>query len=137
MESATDQIAQLEVARQMVLEDSTRYSVITPGILPIVGANAHLDTRRWVADFLAEGFASPSLSSQAKEALGVQALETFNELLDSTGEDSAVVKSVIQAAASIYGFIFRYSYVNPFFFQTNCRFRPARIDPQSTAGFIS
>ena len=115
MASIADQIAQLEIARQMVLQDSVHYSTITPGILPIIGANAHLDIRRWGADFLAEGFASPSLSSQAKEALGVQTLQTFNELLDSTGEDSAVVKSVIQAAASIYGLVFRYSYVMPFF----------------------
>ena len=115
MASIADQIAQLEIARQMVLQDSVHYSTITPGILPIIGANAHLDIRRWGADFLAEGLASPSLSSQAKEALGVQTLQTFNELLDSTGEDSAVVKSVIQAAASIYGLVFRYSYVDPFF----------------------
>ena len=121
MDSVAHQIAQLELARQVVLADSVHYSTITPGILPIIGANAPLEIRRWGADFLAEGFASPSLSLQAKEALGVQALQTFNELLDSAGEDSAVVKSVIQAAASIYGLVFRYTYVTLLTISSLCR----------------
>lgn len=107
-----DQITKLEAARQLVLSDTTHYSAILPGILPIIGVHSHLEIRRWGADFLAETFASPLLSLQAKETLSIVALQTLKELLEVPGEDSGVVKSVIQAAASIYGLVLRYMYVN-------------------------
>lgn len=108
-----DQIAKLEAARQLVLSDATHYAAIIPGILPIIGAHSQLEIRRWGADFLAEAFASPALSLQGKEGLSVQVLQTLRELLELPGEDTGVLKSVIQAAASIYGLIFRYMYVLP------------------------
>ncbi|KAL8730259.1 MAG: hypothetical protein Q9181_004726 [Wetmoreana brouardii] len=109
--SVSGQLTQLNAARQLVLADSGLYPQIVQGILPIVGANAHLDFRRWGADFLAETFASPQLALQAKERLSVLVLQTLKELLEASAQDNSVVKSVIQAAASIYGLVFRYMYV--------------------------
>lgn len=111
--SVADQLTQLEAARQLVLADSELYPQIVQGILPIVGANARVELRRWGAEFLAETFASPTLPLQQKERLSVVVLQTLKELLDIPGEDGSVVKSVVQAAASIYGLVFRYMYVFP------------------------
>ena len=102
------EIVQLNAARRYVLEDALLYPQIVAGILPIIGANARLELRRWGAEFLAETFASPAISSQIKENMAVQALQTLKDLLEVPGEDIEVVKAVVQAAASIYGLIFRY-----------------------------
>lgn len=108
-----EQLNQLNAARQLVLGDSAFYPQIVQGILPIVGATARLELRRWGADFLAETFASPVLALQQKESLSLVVLQTLKELLEMPGDDSGVVKSVVQAAASIYGLVFRYMYVKP------------------------
>ena len=107
----TDQLVQLESARRIVLADSVLYPQIVQGILPIVGVNARVELRRWGADFLAETFASPAVGSQQKENLSLIVLQTLRSYLDNPNEDPEVIKSVIQAAASIYGFIFKYMYV--------------------------
>lgn len=109
--SVPNQLSQLDAARQLVLKDSGLYPQIVQGILPIVGANAHLDLRRWGADFLAETFASPQLALQEKERLSIGILQTIREWLEFPAEDHSVVKSAIQAAASVYGLVFRYMYV--------------------------
>ncbi|MCJ1229181.1 hypothetical protein MMC12_005846 [Toensbergia leucococca] len=111
--SVSDQLTQLENARQLVLADSVLYPQIVQGILPIVGSNALLELRRWGADFLAETFASPTLASQQKETLSIRVLQTLRDLLEKPGEDVGVVKSVVQAAASIYPLVFRYIISNP------------------------
>lgn len=111
--SVADQLTQLEAARQLVLADAVLYPQIVQGILPIVGANARVELRRWGAEFLAETFASPTLALQQKERLSVVVLQTLKELLEIPGEDGSVVKSVVQAAASIYGLVFRYIIANP------------------------
>ncbi|KAL8720671.1 MAG: hypothetical protein Q9225_002500 [Loekoesia sp. 1 TL-2023] len=111
--SVPDQLTQLDAARQLVLADSALYPQIVQGILPIVGANARLELRRWGADFLAETFASPVLALQEKERLSIGILQTLRELLENPTQDDSVVKSVIQAAASIYGLVFRYIISNP------------------------
>ncbi len=109
--SVTDQLAQLDAARNLVLGDAAFYPQIVQGILPIIGAKARLELRRWGADFLAETFASPALASQQKERLSLLVLQTLQELLENPGEDAGVVKSVVQAAASIYPLVFRHMYV--------------------------
>jgi symplekin len=108
-----EQLEQLEAARQIVLGDSALYPQIVQGILPIVGANARLELRRWGAEFLAETFASPSFSVIPKEYSAVGVLGTLKELLEIPREDAGVVKSVVQTAASIYSLVFHYMYVNP------------------------
>ncbi|KAL9039370.1 MAG: hypothetical protein Q9214_004906 [Letrouitia sp. 1 TL-2023] len=108
------QLDQLEAARHLVLADSALYSQIVQGILPIVGAHAHLEFRRWGAEFLAETFASPLLAPQQKENLSVVVLQTVKELLEQAEQDNGVVKALIQAAASIYPLIFRYIISNPY-----------------------
>ncbi len=107
------EIAQLNAARRIVLGDAKLYPQIVEGILPIIGANARLELRRWGAEFLAETFASPAVSSQIKESMSVLVLQLLKDLLDVPGEDVEVIKAVVQAAASIYGLIFRYMYVCP------------------------
>lgn len=111
MENVTEQISKLEAARHLVLSDSTHYAQIIPGILPIVGPGAQLEIIRWGAGFLAEAFASPELTATSKTALGIQVLSTLKELLEAPEADEVVVKSIIQAAASIYGVIFGHMYV--------------------------
>ncbi|KAL8952083.1 MAG: hypothetical protein Q9222_001994 [Ikaeria aurantiellina] len=111
--SASDQLIQLDAARQLVLADAGLYPQIVQGILPIVGANARLELRRWGADFLAETFASPLLAVQEKERLSIVILQTLKELLELPSEDDSVVKSVVQTAASIYGLVFRYIISKP------------------------
>lgn len=123
--SVSDQLTQLDAARQLVLADSALYPQIVQGILPIVGANARLELRRWGADFLAETFASPVLALQEKERLSIGVLQTLRELLEQPTQDENVVKSVIQAAASIYGLVLRSMYVHPCSsFVGSCRLRP-------------
>lgn len=111
--SVADQLMQLESARQIVLGDSALYPQIVQGILPIVGVNARLELRRWGAEFLAETFASPAVGSQQKEHMSLIVLQTLRLLLENAQEDMDVIKSVVQAAASIYGYIFRYMCVCP------------------------
>lgn len=111
--SVEDQLTKLEAARILVLRDSALYTQIVQGILPIIGANARIEIRRWGAEFLAETFASPMLALQQKERLAVFVLQTLKQFLEIPGDDNGVVKSVVQAATSIYGLIFRYMYVPP------------------------
>ena len=106
-----DQLAQLEAARQIVLADAGLYPQIVQGILPIVGASARLELRRWGAEFLAETFASPAFALYQKENAAVGVLQILKDLLEKPEEDAAVVKSVVQTAASIYSLVFRYMYV--------------------------
>ncbi|KAL8781016.1 MAG: hypothetical protein Q9194_000618, partial [Teloschistes cf. exilis] len=108
-----NQLSQLDAARQLVLADAGLYPQIVQGILPIVGANAHLELRRWGADFLAETFSSPQLAPQEKERFSILVLQILRELLELPAEDDGVVKSVIQTAASIYGPVIRYIISNP------------------------
>ena len=103
-----EQLAQLEKARQIVLGDAALYPQVVIGILPIVGANARLELRRWGAKFLAETFGSPVFASTPKESSAVGVLGILKDLLEIPGEDAGVVKDVVQTAASIYDLVFRY-----------------------------
>ncbi|EXJ78084.1 hypothetical protein A1O3_09245 [Capronia epimyces CBS 606.96] len=105
--SAAGMISQLDAARKLALADPQVYNQVLPGILPIIGPTAHVDVRRWGADFLAEAFASPSLSNSQKEQLSPEVTPTLRAMLEGPGEDPEVVKSVVQAAASLYPFVFR------------------------------
>ena len=104
-------LAPFNEARRLVLDDPKLYPQVVEPILPMIGASARLEMRRWGADFLAELFASPIVPTQIKEALGLRALSTLKDLLELPREDVEVLKSVIQAAASLYGLVFRYMYV--------------------------
>ena len=111
MASVATQLSQLEDARRIVLGDAALYPQIVQGILPIIGADAVLELRRWGADFLSETFASPTISSQPKEHMSLIVLQSLRMLLENPQEDAGVIKSVIQAATSVYGPIFKYMYV--------------------------
>ena len=106
-----EQLDQLESARQIVLKDPPLYPQIVSGILPIIGAHARLELQRWGAEFLAETFSSPVFAAKQKEESAVGVLGTLKDLLDMPKEDAAVVKSVVQTAASIYELVFHYMYV--------------------------
>lgn len=109
-----EQLRQLGDARKLVLGDSAYYPQIIQGILPIIGPDARLELRRWGAEFLAETFSTPSLPVAEKERLSLTVLSTLRSMIENQNEDSAVVKSVIQTAASIYPLVFRWMYViNP------------------------
>jgi symplekin len=102
-----EQIEQLQAARNLVLSDSALYPPVVQGLLSMLGVNARLELRRWGSDFLAETFANATLPSAGKEQLAGTVLPTLLELLENKAEDVAVVKSVVQTAASLYPFVFR------------------------------
>lgn len=103
-----DQVAQLNAARNLVLGDAAFYPQIVNGIIPLIGARARLELRRWGADFLAETFASPVLATAQKEQLAATVLQMIREILELPESDVAVLKSVVQIAASLYPLVFRH-----------------------------
>jgi symplekin len=112
--SAAQMVTQLEAARKLALADSQVYKQILPGIMPIIGPTAPVEVRRWGAEFLAEGFASPALPNTQKEEIVAPILPTFRSMLEVPGEDAMVVKGMVQAATSLYPLVFRRVYVNIF-----------------------
>jgi symplekin len=111
--SVSEQLKQLDDARKLVLGDANYYPRIIQGILPIIGPSARVELRRWGADFLAETFSSPLLPPNQKETLSLTILESLKSMIENNSEDPAVVKSVVQTAASIYPYVFRWMYVSP------------------------
>ena len=101
-------VAQLDKARMFALKDAAFFPQIVPGILPLIGANAALEVRRWGADFIAETFASPAFPTDQKQQLSLVVLQTLKDWLDVPAEDAAVVKSVVQAATSVYPLVFKH-----------------------------
>lgn len=112
--SIEEQVKQLDDARKLVLSDANYYPQIIQGILPIIGPNARVELRRWGADFLAETFASPTLPAAQKETLSLVVLGTLKDMIENPAEDIAVVKSIVQTAASIYPLVVRWMYVPPY-----------------------
>jgi len=105
--SLDDQLAQLNTARALVLQDTTFYPQIFNGILPIVTApNSVVELRRWGADFLAETFSSPVLATNTKQELALTCLDSLLSLVNET--QTGLLKSVIQCCASIYPLVFRF-----------------------------
>lgn len=110
--SGAAMIPQLEQARKLALQDPRVYAQVVPGILPLIIPAAAVEVRRWGADFFAECFASPSLPTALKEQLASQVLGTLKSFLENPNEDAAVMRSVVQTAASIYPLVFRQMYVS-------------------------
>ncbi|RAL07431.1 RNA-processing protein PTA1 [Aspergillus homomorphus CBS 101889] len=108
-----DQIAQLNAARNLVLGDAAFYPQIVNGVLPIIGARARLELRRWGAEFLAETFASPALASAQKEQLAASVLQAQREVLELPEGDPLVLKHIVQSAASLYPLVFRHIINHP------------------------
>lgn len=103
-------IQQLESARSLALGDGRYYPTIIPGVLPIIGYSADqpIEIQRWGADFLAEAFASPTWPSEAKQSSAPSVLATLKAYLENV-DDKAVVKSAVQAAASVYPLVYRHT----------------------------
>ncbi|KAK5126963.1 hypothetical protein LTR85_008321 [Meristemomyces frigidus] len=117
MATPSDIVHQLNQARRIVLTDPKIYPQVVPGVLNVIGANAHIDLRRWGSDFLAETFASPVLGADEKQKLCLGVLDTLRSYLNrkeevGEDEDPNVVKSAVQCAASIYPFVFRHTVFN-------------------------
>ena len=106
--SLADQIRQLDDARKLVLDDVKYYPTIIQGILPVIGANARVELRRWGAAFLAEVFGTPAISSSEKETMQLHVLDLVLAMLANPLEDAAVVASLVQAAASIFPMALRW-----------------------------
>lgn len=132
-----EQISQLDAARNLVLGDATFYPQIIQGVLPIIGANARLELRRWGAEFLAETFATPALGVQEKTKLSLDVITTLKELLEIPGEDTNVIKSVVQAASSVYPLVFRYMYVILSFDLSVVDIRLCKGSPPITCCYLS
>jgi symplekin len=114
MSASAQSLQQLEAARTLALGDGRYYPTIIPGVLPIIGVNGQppLEVQRWGAEFLAETFASPTWPLDMKENSSLTVLSTLKEYMDA--DDAGVVKSAVQAAASIYPLVYRHMYVlNP------------------------
>jgi symplekin len=106
--SVSDQIRQLNDARKLVLADVKYYPTIIQGILPVIGANARVELRRWGANFLAEAFGTPAVPSAEKETMQLHVLDMMLAMLANPQEDGTVVGLLIQAAASIYPMALRW-----------------------------
>ncbi|KAJ8107959.1 hypothetical protein OPT61_g8507 [Boeremia exigua] len=106
-------IQQLQSARALALGDGRYYPTIIPGVLPIISfsADQSLEVQRWGADFLAEAFASPAWPSDVKENSAPSVLVTLKDYLENV-HDTSVVKSSIQAAASVYPLVYRHTVHN-------------------------
>lgn len=109
--NVSQQLSQLDTARNVVLSDAKLYSQIIQGVLPIIGANAQLELRRWGVEFMAETFASPVLSARSKEQLSPLVLQYLDHLLFPADQDAIVSRNAIQIAANVYPHIFRIVYV--------------------------
>lgn len=108
-QSLGEQLKQLDDARTLVLSDATFYPAILQGILPIIGPDAKIvELRRWGADFLAETFANPMLPPNSRETMSLAVLGVLKTLIEDPNEDAAVVKSLVQASASIYPCVFKW-----------------------------
>ncbi|KAF2799413.1 hypothetical protein K505DRAFT_294742 [Melanomma pulvis-pyrius CBS 109.77] len=114
MNPSAQTLGQLESARSLALGDGRYYPTIIPGVMPIIGANANasLEIRRWGADFLAETFASPTWPLDAKASCALTVLATLKEYLDVVA-DSGVIRSAVQAAASIYPLVYKHIISDP------------------------
>jgi symplekin len=88
-------IQQLQSARALALGDGNYYPTIIPGVLPIIS-------------FLAEAFASPAWPSDVKESSAPSVLATLKDYLENV-DDMSVVKSSVQAAASVYPLVYRHT----------------------------
>ncbi|KAI0402044.1 mRNA cleavage and polyadenylation specificity factor complex subunit [Xylaria palmicola] len=106
--SVTDQIRQLEDARKLVLKDVSYYPQVIQASLPIIGPSALVEFRRWGSEFLAEAFATPAVPLANKETLSLVVLDTLKALVEDPKQDVLVLRSVIQAAASIYPLAMRW-----------------------------
>src|ERR1700712_3993999 len=97
-------------ARNAALENTSLYPQVLPPILGLVtdNHNPSIELRRWVADFLAETLASPSLASEEKQTMGLSILPVLKQFLETSEDDVILLKSVIQAATSLYPLIFRH-----------------------------
>ena len=98
----------LQKLRRHVYEDAVHYVQIVPAILGIIGPSNPLQQRRFGADFLAEAFASPGLAVEQKQSIAITALETLRQYLETPDEDTAVIKSAVQASTSAYPLIFKH-----------------------------
>ncbi|KAL2869978.1 RNA-processing protein PTA1 [Aspergillus lucknowensis] len=112
-DQVVDQIAQLNAARNLVLGDAAFYPQIVNGVLPIIGAHARAELRRWGTEFLAETFASPAFATAQKEQLATNVLQTVRSILELPERDQLVLKNIIQTAASLYPLVFRYIIHHP------------------------
>ncbi|KAK1918596.1 hypothetical protein P3342_001515 [Pyrenophora teres f. teres] len=107
-------IQQMESARSLALGDGRYYPTIIPGVLPIIGysEDQSVDIQRWGADFLAEAFASPTWPQEIKQNNAPSVLATLKAYLDNV-DDKSVIKSSIQAAASVYPLVYKHTVSDP------------------------
>lgn len=118
MASTAETLHSLRSARDILLRDHTLYPQVVPGIIQVIAPAAHLELRRWGADFLAETFASQVVTREEKQQMSLAILDTLKGYLgrkETMGEDedSNVVKSAVQCAASLYEFVFRHCATTP------------------------
>lgn len=106
--SVADQIRQLDGARKLVLKDVSYYPQVIQATIPIIGPSSQVEFRRWGADFLAEAFSTPAVPLSGKETLALTVLDTLKSLVEDPKQDVLVLRSVIQAAASIYPLAMRW-----------------------------
>jgi symplekin len=78
-------------------------------VLPIIGysEDQSIEIQRWGADFLAEAFASPTWPQEVKQQSAPSVLATLKAYLENV-EDKSVIKSAIQAAASVYPLVYKH-----------------------------
>lgn len=133
VQSVSDQLQQLNEAKKAVLSDpQAYYSQIMVGILPLASPNTNIELRRWATNFIAEAFATPTLPGRDKEGMSLLVVGHLRALLENPQEDPYVLRSAIQAAASIYPHAMKWMYVY-FVLLGTCCFCVLRLRHASSA----
>lgn len=104
-----EQLAELNRFREYALRDANHYPNIIAYVVRCAGPASSLELRKWGADFLAEAFASPTLSPDRKQLLALKLLTTFKAYLDDSNQDAGVLRSVVQVLTNVYPYVFRHT----------------------------
>lgn len=111
-QSPAQVLASLETVRRACLENPGQYVTVVPAVVPVLQGQQDVEIRRWGADFVAEAFANPIIPGNDKQSMVVPTVVSLlRAMLENHHEDIVVVKSAIQACASIYPYVFRKLYV--------------------------
>jgi symplekin len=99
--SIEEQIAQLNQAKALAVQDASFYPQIVLGLLPLV-KSPDVTLKRWCSSFFIDAFTSFSLEKDKKKLLAIECVDEVLTLLNDT--DYVIQKNAITIAANVYGF---------------------------------
>lgn len=100
--SIEEQIAQLNQAKALAVQDESFYPQIVSGLLPLV-KSPDVALKRWVSYFFIDAFTSFSLERDKKKSLAINCIDEVLTLLND--DDYVIQKNAISIAANVYGLV--------------------------------